>query len=145
MLAIAAFRENQSTSTSSPPVISILYRSVLEACIFLDVDATGSSLQRSSMDVLMRRESEFSAASLARSNSSGSADGGPPSPRRASSLVSVLFAPTSCWKHSLLSRFGIVTLRLSFMCRLMPKFWTHGSGCCACTQGPGLPCACRSG
>lgn len=35
----------------------------------------------------MRRESEFSAASLARSSSSGSADGGPPSPRRASSLV----------------------------------------------------------
>jgi hypothetical protein len=145
MLAIAAFCENQSTSTSSPPVISMFYRSILDACMFTAFDATGSSLQRSSMDVLMRRESEFSAASLARSSSSGSADGGPPSPRRASSLVSVLFARVSCRKHSSLSLFGSVALLLSFICRRVPKFPPYGSVCCACAQRPGLPRACHSG
>ena len=27
----------------------------------------------------------------------------------------------------------------------VPKFWTHGSVCCACAQRPGLPCAWYSG
>ena len=27
----------------------------------------------------------------------------------------------------------------------VPKFWTYGSVCCACTQRPGLPRACHSG
>ena len=29
--------------------------------------------------------------------------------------------------------------------RRVPKFWTHGSVCCACAQRPGLPRACHSG
>ncbi len=61
---------------------------------------------------------------------------------------------------TLLSRFDLIYLvldnckpetdrALAKVCarvyRRAPKFWTHGSVCCACAQRPGLPRACHSG
>ena len=69
-------------------------------------------------------------------------------PGTAASVVptaSVTFDPSVSTSSAASGSTGLWLFDWLFSYNRVPKFWTHGSVCCACAQRPGLPRACHSG